>query len=802
MAGKWGSSKNGCSVGVFFDDALEISGDGSQARVKGARLRFKSAVTVTESSNSWEWGGGVLTDGSQGTESFSGSGERTIRSLTGQWQTLEYGATKTAGYNATASGINYAGGTLTVSGSVTYPARAFDPPSVPGAVAGKRVSDTQQQVSWALAPTTAAPITSVIVERQQGSESAPAISVATLAGSTTSWADKSTVGNSRYRYRAKTRNTAGDSAWSAWSAWVATTPSIPSGLTTAKAGTTITVGWTNTASYRTGTPIEHSTDNGSSYTPETTAAAASVSYADTGLDVGLTHRYRLRHAITGVPLAAGGTTILVSAWVQSVNVQLSAPPNPPLVTVPPVLDLAITDLVIAVTHQSVDSTAQTAAEVRYRPVGDPTWTTQNLTTETSYTIPAGTLPNGVTYEVQARTKGEHPDFSAWSPSALMIGSSTPSVTVTSPADGATLTTSTTTYTWTFYDAEGGGQSSWEAQLLAGEMVVETAEGPGAASSWKPATAFSDGVTYTARVRGRDSTGLWSAWDEVTNPVDFLPPPMPELSGSFNADEGSVEIGIDVAAPIDGVEVEAVTAALERWTGDRWVLLADDMPILPEISTMEPDPDHPGLYIPNDGLTPDPDLTGLYLIGPDAGLIPDPDHPGLYLIASTGGTASIVDPIPPLNNEVVYRVTAYSDADTSRSETITVATEAACWVFLHAGPGWTTSAKLRANAQVSYTPDRPKILRTFYGGITREYPGESVTRQWQVSGDVATWPADEERIGGHDPWDAIASMPAPVCIRTPLGHRGFGSLSAIPQQSQAGSPHTGVSVTVTEVTYRE
>lgn len=749
MAGKWGSSKNGCSVGVFFDDALEISGDGSQARVKGARLRFKSAVNVTESSNSWEWGGGVLTDGSQGTESFSGSGERTIRSLAGQWQTLEYGTPKTAGYNASAFGINYAGGTLTVSGSVTYPARAFDPPSVPGAVAGKRVSDSQHQVSWTLAPTTAAPIASVIVERQQGSEAAAPITVATLAGSTTSWADTSTVGNSRYRYRAKARNSTSDSAWSAWSAWVATSPSAPSGITTSKAGTTVTVGWVNTAAYRSNTPIEHSTDNGGSYTAETTAAAAAVSYADTGLDVGLTHRYRLRHAITGVPLAAGGTTTLYSAWVQSANVQLSAPPNPPLVTVPAVLDLAIQDLLIAFTHQSVDSTGQQAAEVRYRAVGDPTWTTQTLSTETSYTVPAGTLPNGATYEAQARTKGENASYSGWSASALVIGSATPSVTITEPADADPLTTAHVTYTWVFFDPDGGGQASWEATLSTGAAIVESAGGAGGTTTWTPQTAFADGSTYTAEIRGRDSSGLWSAWATVSNPVDFLPPPTPTASGSFDPDEGAVEIGIEVASPMEGVEVDAVSATVERWTADRWVMIAADMPVTP----------------------------------------------GDVM-------ASVVDPIPPLATEVAYRVTVWSEAGTSAASTTTVATDGSCWVFLHAGPGWTVSAKLKANTQIAYTPERAKTLRTFYGGTTREYPAEATQRTWQVSGDVATWPGDEPRLNGREPWDLIASMPAPVCVRTPLGHRGFGSISAVPQQSQAGSPHTGVSATVTEVTYRE
>lgn len=801
MGGKWGSKKNGCRIGIFFDDSLEISGDGSQARVKNARIRFDSDGPVSESSNSWDWGGGAVTDGSRGTFSFSGSGARTVQGLTGQWVTLNYGSTKTANYNGSASGINYAGGGLSVSGSVTYPARAFAIPAIPTAMAAGRISDKQQQVSWALAPTSAAPITAVVLERQTNDVMAIPITVATLAGIVTSWVDSSTVANSQYRYRAIARNSAGDSLPSAWSPWVATTPSAPIAITETKAGTTVTVGWANTAPFRSNTPVDHSTNNGATYTAETNAAAGAVSYADTGLDVGLTHRYQLRHAITGVPLAAGGTTTLYSQAVQSVNVQLSAPPNAPLVTVPTVLDLAIAALVIAFTHQSTDSTAQTQAEVRYRAVGDPTWTTQSLTTQTSHTVPAGTLPNGVTYEVQARTRGENATFGAWSASSLVVGSGTPSLTVTGPVNGSTITTAHVTFSWSFYDPDGSGQASWEARLydVAGN-IVESAAGSGSTSSWTPQASFSDGATLTGKIRGRDATGLWSAWSESAVTADFLPPPIPDITADFDTENARVEIGVNVPPPVDGVTVEATSVTVERWSVDRWVVLVDRLPVLVGGAGMIPDGSHDGLYL-TDGLelTGDPTYAGLY--GVTDGMVESLTYPGLYTLLSAVAV-SVTDPIPPLEEEVSYRVTAWSDADTSQSGTGTVATVGACGVFLNAGPSWTVTAKLKANVQIGYTPERAKVLRTFYGGITKEYPAEVTLQSWQASGDIATFPADVARIGGREPWAAIASMPAPVCIRSSLGHRGFGSISAVPQQSQAGSPHTGVSVTVSEVTHSE
>ncbi len=800
MAGKWGPSRNGCAVGIFFDDAVEISPDGSQARIKNVRLRFKSAVTVTESSNSWEWSGTAITDGSRGTFSFSGSGERTVQTLTGQWQNLAYGAETVVDFRATGSGVNYAGGDLTLpTTTFKLPARSVAIPAVPAGLLAGRMSDAQHQVAWTVTRTAAAPVETILVQRQSGSDTATPMTVSTLAGTANSWVDSSTAANSRYRWRAAARNSSGDSAWSAWSPWVATTPAAVNAgtISAVKAGSTISLGWVNAAPWRTATAIEHSTNSGASYTPETTAAAAAVSYDDTGLDVGVTHRYRLAHLVSGVPLAAGGTVTLTSPWATTATIQLSARPNQPLVSAPAVCDADLTGVMIGVIHQSVDSTQQTAGEVRWRPLGG-SWTVVSLGIWTSVTIPAGTWTNGLTYEVQARTKGEHPDWSDWSASTLITTSGTPSVTILTPADTDTIGTSTAVYTWLFHDPDGGGQVSWEAELLSGALVVETASGSGATGSWTPQAALANSASYTGRIRGRDTDGLWSEWASVTNPVDFFPPPTPTIGTSFDPDEGSVEISVEVAPPTAGVEVEAVSATVERWTGDHWVVLVDRLPILTGDNGLTPDPDHPGLYL-MDGLTLTPDGTpGLYLMD---GLRLAASLPGLWLPVGPSSVAT-VDPIPPLSTEVTYRVTAWADSGASSIETTTVSTEGSCWSFLHAGPGWTVSAKIKANQQVGYTSERPTISRTFYGGVTKAYPAEATQRSWQISGDVATWPADESRIGGREPWDAIASMPPPVCIRTPLGHRGFGWVSAIPQQSQAGSPHTSISVTVSGTTHDE
>lgn len=121
MAGKWGSSKNGIAVGFFYD-SIQMNAAGTQARIVGGRIRIRRGVNIVDSTNSLSWSGGAVSDGSSSNLNLNGSGDKTIKSVTGQWQTL---STTTPAVKATASvslsGVNYAGGTLTVSVTVTYP---------------------------------------------------------------------------------------------------------------------------------------------------------------------------------------------------------------------------------------------------------------------------------------------------------------------------------------------------------------------------------------------------------------------------------------------------------------------------------------------------------------------------------------------------------------------------------------------------------------------------------------------------------------------------------------------------------
>ncbi len=122
MAGKWsGSPGNKIDVGFFYD-SIEVNAAGTQARIKGGRIRIRRGVRISDSTNKLTWSGGLVADGSASNLNLSGSGDKTIKTVTGQWVplTTTAPAAKATG-KFTLSGVNYAGKTLTVSVTVTFP---------------------------------------------------------------------------------------------------------------------------------------------------------------------------------------------------------------------------------------------------------------------------------------------------------------------------------------------------------------------------------------------------------------------------------------------------------------------------------------------------------------------------------------------------------------------------------------------------------------------------------------------------------------------------------------------------------
>ena len=554
MAGGWGSSKNGIRIGVFWD-GIQISSDGSQARITDPRIAIDRDVNIVDSSNNLSWSGGAVIDGSDSNLNLDGSGEKRIKNVSAQWQGLSYGSTTTASFNASLSGVNYAGGTLTASKSVTFPARAIDPPAAPtGLTADVNATTNTATISWTNNATSSAPYTSLKLERS--SNGGVTWVDVPLSGTPTSFSDTGLVENSRYRYRIAAVNSSGTSAYTTMDTDGYTTPNAPSNCTAAKDSSgNIVVSWLDNSAYETGFEVWHSSNGGTTWdaSPLTTQSAGATSWTHVSPNTGTTHTYRIRAVLGG--LVSGYST-------QSNTVQLLTPPLAPTPLGPSsgsALNTAISNT-FSWRHNSADTTAQTAYELRhqYSTDGGTTWsayTTVSGTTDQFRLFTAGSFTPNRRYRWNVRTKGQHPNFSDWSVDSTFTATTAPTATWVYPTNGGIVDTATVTAQWTYADAESEPQSRYRLTLVdENGNTIETIDTASAATSQAMSTILQNNRMYVLRLQVWDSNGLASNVVSVTFQTSF-PTPRPAVFGDvdWNTNTGSVSVSWDNPDPAGEAE---------------------------------------------------------------------------------------------------------------------------------------------------------------------------------------------------------------------------------------------------------
>ncbi len=645
------------------------------------------------------------------------------------------------------------GGTIDLTSAWVTTGLLFAVPAAPTASMASRLSDSVQRLTWSLTnpASVTAPYQSQRIQRQVDDDTAPWLDLTSVAGTVTTTDDPSTEPNRRYRYRIRAENSGGASAWTSTD-WIATSPAPPTGVAATKAGQMIRTSWTNTGPWRTGSQLQHA-PGGENFDPALLtpdSGPSAVSYTDDDAEPSLTHRYRVRAVVAGVPLAAGGTIDLTSAWVTTGLVQLLTKPNPPLVTVAAgPFDATLTAWTAVVGHQSVDSTVQADADLQWRKVGDPDWVSIDLGLATAHTWPAGTLTNPATYEVRARTRGEHPDWSDWSASAVFTTSATPTATITAPADGGSIGSNRVRVTAVYFDPDATSCSQWAVRILDATLAqVWSGTYPGApAIDVEPAYPLPDDSAAVVQVRARDGSGLWSAWAQAAFSVEYDPPPTPEPVATFDPGTGAVTLTITSPDPGED-QAPPVFQRVTRHTSTGQVVIAESAPI-----------------------------------GTPA--------------------VSVTDPIPPLCQIVTYTVEAVTATGSTAIGTVEVATDTD-WLFVNGGPGWSQQARLSNKMPINVSPASDKVLRRYAGSrdpVSKGGAGRSYVVQ--VSGEVATYPGDElaDAFGSWPEWEAIETVDDPLCYRDPLGRRFFASLSDL-SIANAADPVSVISARFTRIRHVE
>lgn len=703
MAISWGSPNSSSGNALRLGYELTVSPSSPTASTTSVtvtlRLYAGTRFGSYDDFNSYVIAGDFTASGSKSLNHTSSSSWSTTNvTLIGSWSksvSLSYTTRATVRFSATMSGVEAAPGTARVSGAITLPLRPVSVPAAPTNVTPARSTDTGHWISWTRNATTAAPYDKQLVQRWDNVGGVYK-TIATVSGTATSFSDQSTVANRRYRWQVRAVNAAAISSTgeSNRSPYVYTTPAAPSATGARKLGADILVSWVSASPVATGWEVVERQDGGAwDYSNPVILPIHPSSWLHVNPDPAVTHQYAIR-AVAGD---------LKSSWIQSPTVQLQAPPAAPSNLKPGSGAIDATEPVtLTWTHNAVDTTEQTAYELRHRPQGG-TWTTTGKTSSPAarHAIPADTWVNGQSIEWQVRTWGDHADPSLWSALAVVGTSARPTATILSPE--GTLNGSVLTVQWAFYDSEDSQQASARVSLYdAEDALLERQSIVGSALSYRFRTKVQDGQEYRLGIQVMDAAGVWSLEAQQVIPVAYASPPSALVDATWDLETGTISVQITHPEP-DAAEVDAVSCELWRSAnGDEWVQIAADLPL----------------------------------------------------------QTTVVDMIPATEGVNHYRVLTYSALpSTAESPSLAVPVNGRGWIFINAGPNFSEMVKVRDNAKTSFSPTRARSLHHFAG---RMFPVEvagqartlGISAQVRLGGGSSTWDEIEQLLDG----------PAPFCYR--------------------------------------
>jgi hypothetical protein len=448
-----------------------------------------------------------------------------------------------------------------VGGSLTLSTLKV-PPGTPSKPTATYVSDTQVNLSWTQSSASnGAPQSTLVYESVNGGAYTKILDI----GYTTSVS----VGvnpNEKVRYKIQQWNSAGFSGQSAESDPVYTTPGAPSNVVATKdAALDITVTFNENVAYSEHNhEVWHGTVTGGVTTWDgaalATLASGVLSHKHVAPDPSKQHVYRVR--------AKAGARL--SAYVSSNTVQLLVAPNKPTVPAMGAYADKAAGLTFEWSHNSVDTTPQTAYEFEWSTNGGSSWTSTGkvVSTATSRTIAANTHAANVALTTRVRTWGsattggsDGTGASPWSDNRTVTYKTVPTATITDPTEAEVLNDATLRATLGFSQPEGATFVKAQLELLQGAVLLETLEST-VLNGITLETPVQNGVSYTLRARVQDSHGLWSAWDSNSFSVTYLSPVPASVAVSFLTDTGFGQLDLHIPAPGVG-ESAAATVTITR-----------------------------------------------------------------------------------------------------------------------------------------------------------------------------------------------------------------------------------------------
>ncbi len=559
-----------------------------------ALIENRSSPTFTYdkawSINPWGASGTFTINGVQTITVYNGTTTLTLNAAGdayGTSQTFTMGATGTSGL----------GGPTSVSESQTLPAIKVLP-NAPTGLTATRVSDTQVRLDWSQTSPSNGAVVNHIIQRRKNQPAGVGAEVGWDSGTVISPSTTATVSvapNEQWQYRVWARNAQGQRV-SNNSNIVYTTPAAPTGVAAAKlANQDIKVTFTSNVDYESyNHEVWHGTVTGGVTTWDgaalATLAAGTFEYTHTAPDPTKVHIYQVR--------AKQGT--LYSTYAQSNQVQLLVAPNKPTV---PAMG-AFADKAVAFTfgwtHNSQDTTPQSAYEFAYSTNGGTTWTSSGKVASTASTrvLAANTFAANAAVQMRVRTWGQATTggsdgtgASPWSDVKTVTFKTRPVATITAPANGATLNDSTVRVNLTFSQAEGATFVKAELKLnqtTGGTVLLETLETTQLIGT-KFATPVDNATAYNVQARVLDSNGIWSGWKTNAFSVTYLPPVLPVVATQYLEETGWGQIDLTIPDPGAGQAAAATVTITRSIDGGPEEVIVQDFPTAALLSFFDTTP---------------------------------------------------------------------------------------------------------------------------------------------------------------------------------------------------------------------
>lgn len=463
-------------------------------------------------------------------------------------------------------------------------------------------------------------------------------SLTTVADSATGYTDSSVGTDSSYVYRVAAQNSTGPGSYSATAGPVLTTPAAPG---------------TPTASKVSATSVRLTMTNTSAIA-ESLEVQRSTDGGTTWSNVGSAQGVVTTYTDTAAPAAAAVVYrvhnvagALASAWSAASNsIAVLAAPYAPTITTTANQAVAIGPAAsLSWQFNSSDGSSQTAYEARTSTDNGTTWSSTGKVTSTasSYSLATSGLTDGAAVLWQVRTWGLYTDPSPWSSVGSVVAYTAPTVALTSPsANPYTITALPLVVAWTFSD---GSRPQGRAAVQ-----VTDADSAVVASGTIYGTETSLTLTdwqpanqsnYTLALTVTSSSGL-AVTLSCALVVNYVAPAIPSATITEAANKALAIVVHEGQAT--GSELATDSLAVYRVAAGVSTLLADGM---------------------SDG-------------------------------------DSVTDYLPPMDEQVIYRVVALSSTNLSSTAEVPYTLASHGWLVLNYGEAWSQGVAIKYNVTYSET----------------------------------------------------------------------------------------------------